>query len=60
MTKWEYLAVHHKHWQDTTRAILIDQEMNKMGDDGWELVGFAVVRSRTEYIFKRPKEDAPD
>ena len=59
--KWEYKV---------TTGEVDEQEMNKLGDDGWELAGVqglvsggvvkdgkgGAVRTRTNLIFKRPRK----
>jgi len=50
--KWEYKVIYYK-----TRERLSIDELNKLGDDGWELI---IYFSDTEItypvaIFKRPK-----
>lgn len=45
MTQWEYTRASNPTWQ----------ELNDLGDEGWELVS---VDSYGLAIFKRPKHDA--
>ena len=64
--KWEYMDIYISAsgiWEDTLK------ELNKMGDEGWELVGMNPARTaipeekgiiaeyETAFLFKRPKED---
>ncbi len=44
--KWEY------KWIKLTDA---DTEMNRMGEDGWELVGIMPAQWGSAVVFKRPK-----
>lgn len=48
MVKWEYKLM--AGW-------LTEIEMNRLGEDGWELVAVIVtpVDKNFDYIFKRPK-----
>jgi hypothetical protein len=49
-SKWEYLSY------QASSSGPSDQEMNKMGAEGWELVAVDVGESRvSRYIFKRKK-----
>lgn len=43
MRRWEYQRI--TNWKPSER------ELNNVGDEGWELVGFTHFG---EYIFKRP------
>jgi len=45
MQKWEYKQV---------EKYLSDLEINKLGYEGWELVGFAWYNGVYRYVFKRP------
>jgi len=47
MKKWEY-----KHYN----CRLIEEELNDLGDDGWELVSHTAVAAMGQYyVFKREK-----
>ena len=50
MTKWEYCVVLVKG--------ALDDTLNEMGAQGWELVGFAPTQNTVTapLVFKRPKE----
>lgn len=57
--KWEYKYIYiDLKMSDKKTSNLINEELNKLGDDGWELVNFVnnVVDVRYAFIFKRPKE----
>lgn len=59
LMKWEYKYISiGLHLSDKKTANLINEELGKLGDDGWELVNFVniVVDARYALIFKRPKE----
>jgi len=45
MQKWEYRQVH---------GGLTDSQLNDLGAQGWELVGFAFDNTEYRYVFKRP------
>ena len=53
MQKWEYFT---REGVDTMR----DQELNKVGEEGWELIAVSGRRDRQDeearltYVFKRP------
>ena len=53
MTKWEYKMI---TWDSRGRAKL--EEMNELGNEGWELVaggcGGADNYTMSQYVFKRP------
>ena len=59
MNKWEYKTVilDAKFKKDSTIRV-IDEECNKYGSDGWELVNFQNydLASKFMLIFKRPIE----
>jgi len=70
MTKWEYLIIRgHEHrngekpsrvngreLQDWKKGPDICDYINRVGDEGWELVNVALVfRNSSLYYFKRPK-----
>ena len=46
MKKWEY-----KHYN----CRLIEEELNDLGDDGWELVSHTAAAMGQYYVFKREK-----
>ena len=57
LPKWEYKMTKFHRDEDAT-----EKELNKLGDDGWELVGTTApvpgggfVNSMGRLIFKRPK-----
>jgi hypothetical protein len=52
--QWEYQAVGRKKVEELGKNDLT-AGLNKLGDDGWELVA---VSPPTEYYFKRPKTPA--
>lgn len=57
--KWEYKYISiDSHLSDKKTANMINEELGRLGDDGWELVNFAniLVDARYDFIFKRPKE----
>lgn len=57
--KWEYKYIHlDSKLSDKKTLSIINEELNKLGDDGWELVNFAVtaIDARYAFVFKRPKE----
>lgn len=57
--KWEYKYIYlDPKLSDKKTLSIINEELNKLGDEGWELVNFAVVAidSRYAFAFKRPKE----
>lgn len=59
--KWEYKYIYiyiDSKISDQKTSNLINKELNKLGDDGWELVNFVniVLDARYAFIFKRPKE----
>jgi Domain of unknown function (DUF4177) len=56
MTKWEYKFI---VTSDTLSGVRIQQDLNNLGKDGWELCGVQSARDGyggTEncYVFKRP------
>ena len=59
MTKWKYktVIIDAKFKKDSTIRV-IDEECNKYGSDGWELVNFQNydLASKFMLIFKRPIE----
>ena len=58
-TKWEYKAM-------TLPYSTHEAALNKLGEEGWELVGFSVVKGNpgssdnSHYIFKRHKRNRTD
>lgn len=65
MQKWEYLVLAHQwdkdrqyyYWNnDETDKRTIDEVLNELGKDGWELVDTRTVVSSGFYHFKRPLE----
>lgn len=74
MVKWEYLNVYwlpdFEGWTSSSSTISIetrfknaniDTLLNELGEEGWELTGYAVTDNGSSFIFKRikvtPKED---
>ena len=56
--KWEYRYIYiDSKISDKKTSSLINEELNKLGDEGWELVNFAtvLVDVRYAFVFKRPK-----
>ena len=56
--KWEYKYISiDSHLSDKKTANMINEELGRLGDDGWELVNFTniLVDARYDFIFKRPK-----
>ena len=66
MQKWEYLTQLHlldetsKEWfwnSDRTDHEKLDKKLNKLGEEGWELVAVRTASSSVAfYHFKRPVE----
>lgn len=57
--KWEYKYIYiNLKISDKKTSNLINEELNKLGDEGWELVNFVtvLVDARYAFVFKRPKE----
>ena len=58
--KWEYKYLHvDAKISDKKTVDLLNQELNKMGEEGWELVNFTtiLVDVRYAFVFKRRKEE---
>lgn len=63
MTRWEYkiINVRSEHYRLDPNAYV---ELNRLGDDGWELVSVTSVNFKTgatdniAMVFKRPAEAA--
>ena len=59
--KWEYkfVIIDSKISDKKTKA-MINEELNKLGNEGWELVNFdaVFVDARFCFVFKRPKEES--
>ena len=51
--KWEYKRF-ISDWSDKEFTIL--QELNSLGDEGWELVSVVLNGLRVAYYFKRPAQ----
>lgn len=49
MTKWEYKYEYFNYLEAPAMI-----KINKLGKDGWELVGFTYDKDTYELIFKRP------
>lgn len=57
--KWEYKYIDVDAKMSYKKTMeLLHQELNKMGEEGWELVNFApiLIDVRYAFVFKRPKE----
>lgn len=55
MKKWEY---HHIHIH--ANAMLESDNINKLGSQGWELVGILSILGGNIYYFKREKVEISD
>jgi hypothetical protein len=63
--KWEYLFVQFWDWEvryinektpkERWRKLPVSECINQLGEQGWDLVNFAVVSSSQFLVFKRPK-----
>ena len=56
--KWEYKYIYiDSKLSDKKTATQINEELNKLGDEGWELVNFVNILGdvRHAFVFKRPK-----
>ncbi len=49
MQKWEYKTLWLKLWETKGH----EEQLNKLGNDGWELVNIAVHKSKYCAFFKR-------
>lgn len=57
---WEYKYTYiDVKMSDKKTNLLINEELNRLGDEGWELVNFAMVLmdSRYAFVFKREKKE---
>lgn len=57
--KWEYKYIYiDSKISNKKTANQINEELNNLGEDGWELVNFTTVLidARYVFIFKRSKE----
>jgi hypothetical protein len=56
-TRYEQSMIQLKQkWEYRSAIGLSDEQLNKLGSGGWELVGFSVDESRNRYFyFKRPR-----
>lgn len=57
--KWEYKHIYiASKLSDKKTLNIVNEELNKLGEEGWELVNFTIVAidGRYAFIFKRPKE----
>jgi hypothetical protein len=56
LTKWEYKAISvsdtHVNDRSSRHAVSIEQVLNALGQDGWELVAMSLVNAHA--YFKRP------
>jgi hypothetical protein len=51
------ISPHHKKWEYMqTPTQLSDKELNKLGDQGWNVVGCGSSQTGTFYILKRAKQ----
>ena len=50
---WEYKTVIRNASQE---QLLSEQELNRLGGEGWELAGVASQPERVIFYFKRPRE----
>lgn len=48
VTAWEYKRVYSNNQ-------MYENELNKLGNDGWELTGFSATGTYYYYVFKRRK-----
>lgn len=58
--KWEYKYTYiDVKMSDKKTNLLINEELNRLGDEGWELVNFAMVfiDARYAFVFKREKKE---
>jgi hypothetical protein len=55
MTKWEYKIVGLPSGESSH----LEQELNRLGEDGWESSGFIQEGSQTKALMKRPKKPEP-
>lgn len=55
--EYQFVTIDSKLSDKKTKA-MIDDELNKLGNEGWELVNFeaVLIDSRFYFIFKRPKD----
>jgi hypothetical protein len=61
--KWEYMAVADRKIVDYTAGSAVGKSsdeqrteaLNKLGEDGWELVSVSEAGGSRTYFFKRPK-----
>lgn len=57
---WEYKYTYiDVKMSDKKTNLLINEELNRLGDEGWELVNFAMVLidARYAFVFKREKKE---
>ena len=57
--KWEYKYTFvDTKISDKKTSIILNEELNKLGEEGWELVNFAsaFMDAKYAFVFKRPKE----
>ena len=54
MKKYEYLIKN-----DLDAFDFPETEMNKLGEDGWALIGIKTVGNKTTYFFKRESLTSP-
>lgn len=54
----ELVRIARVQWEYKIETDINERRMNQLGAQGWELVGFQEItrQSRTNYIFKRPKQ----
>ena len=54
MTKWEYRVLVFKSGWGAQLKEAHEQDLNALGQEGWELVGMAAEGSAMSLVFKRP------
>lgn len=56
MEQWEYKIVAYTHWSGAKLKPEHEEELNALGEEGWELVGMSAVSTTMTLVFKRPIE----
>lgn len=54
MEKWEYKTIDLTTWRQIA-DINVDYELNRLGDQGWQLVQIIAVENSKLFYFKRKK-----